>query len=154
MVSTASLLGTRHLWEVAENKPASSRVVSLGKALNGVPSPFIWKTGGSDISEMATPKRVRTSCPKYNDTICFLVNGGDKHGQNNTKKCSRTFEIFSFLAGDSLKDICCCGSHPSSSSGWRYETNGNPSSRRQINPMYPDFVDTLYKGEVCERNIL
>ena len=35
MVSTASLLGARHLGEVVENKPASSLVVSLGKALNG-----------------------------------------------------------------------------------------------------------------------
>ena len=33
MVSTASLLGARHLWEVVENNPASSLVVSLGKAL-------------------------------------------------------------------------------------------------------------------------
>ena len=35
MVSIASLLGARHLWEVVENKPASSLVVSLCKALNG-----------------------------------------------------------------------------------------------------------------------
>ena len=35
MVSAASLLGARHLWEVVENKPASSLLVSLGKALNG-----------------------------------------------------------------------------------------------------------------------
>ena len=35
MVSIASLLGARHLWEVVENKPASSLVVSLGKAHNG-----------------------------------------------------------------------------------------------------------------------
>ena len=32
MVSIASLLGAWHLWEVVENKPASSFVVSLGKA--------------------------------------------------------------------------------------------------------------------------
>ena len=37
MVSIASLFGARHLWEVVENKPASSLVVSLGKALNGIP---------------------------------------------------------------------------------------------------------------------
>ena len=36
-VSMASLLAARHLWEVVENKPASSLVVSLGKALNGTP---------------------------------------------------------------------------------------------------------------------
>ena len=37
MVFTASLLGARHLGEVVENKPASLLVVSLGKALNGMP---------------------------------------------------------------------------------------------------------------------
>ena len=37
MVSIAFLLGARHLWEVVENKPASSFVVSLGKALIGTP---------------------------------------------------------------------------------------------------------------------
>ena len=40
MVSIASLLGTRHLEDVMENKPASSLVVSLGKALNGTPPSF------------------------------------------------------------------------------------------------------------------
>ena len=40
MVSIASLLGARHLVEVVENKPASSLVVSLGKALNGTPPPL------------------------------------------------------------------------------------------------------------------
>ena len=33
MASAASLLGARHLGKVVENKPASSLVVSLGKAL-------------------------------------------------------------------------------------------------------------------------
>ena len=41
MVSTASLLGARHLKEVVENKPASSLVVSLGKALNGTPRLYV-----------------------------------------------------------------------------------------------------------------
>ena len=41
MVSTASLLGARHLWEVVENKPASSLVVSLGKALNRTPHLYV-----------------------------------------------------------------------------------------------------------------
>ena len=41
MVSIASLLGVRHLWEVMENKPASSLVVSLGKALNGTPHIYV-----------------------------------------------------------------------------------------------------------------
>ena len=54
MGSIASLLGARHLWEVVENKPASSLVVF-----------FMWKTGDP---EMATPKRVRTYRPKHRDT--------------------------------------------------------------------------------------
>ena len=41
MVSIVSLLGARHLWEVVENKPASSLVVSLGKALNGTPHLYV-----------------------------------------------------------------------------------------------------------------
>ena len=72
MVSIASLLDARHLGEIVENKPASSLVVSLGKALNGTPH-LMWKTG--DL-EMATPKRVRTYRPKHSDRIRFLVNGG------------------------------------------------------------------------------
>ena len=41
MVSIASLLGARHLWEVVENKPASSLVVFLDKALNGTPHLYV-----------------------------------------------------------------------------------------------------------------
>ena len=41
MASTASLLDARHLGEVVENKPASSLVVSLGKALNGTPHLYV-----------------------------------------------------------------------------------------------------------------
>ena len=41
LVFTASLLGARHLGEVVENKPASSLVVSLGKALNGTPHLYV-----------------------------------------------------------------------------------------------------------------
>ena len=63
MVSFASLFGARHLWEVVENKPASSLVVSLGKALNGTPT-FMWKTGDP---EMANPKRVWTHRPEHSD---------------------------------------------------------------------------------------
>ena len=40
MLSTASLLGARNLGEVVENKPVSTLVVSLGKALNGAPPPL------------------------------------------------------------------------------------------------------------------
>ena len=76
MVSIASLLGARHLGEVVENKPASSLVVSLGKALNGMPPPLCGRQVAHKTSKKATPKRVRTSRPKYSDTIRFLVNGG------------------------------------------------------------------------------
>ena len=75
MVFTASLRGIWQLKEVVENKPASSLVVSVARHLTGRPI-FMRETGGPDTSEMATPKRVRTSSPKYSNTICFLVNGG------------------------------------------------------------------------------
>ena len=48
----------------------------LGQGTQRVASVFMWKTDGPDTSKMATPKRVRTSRPKYSDTIRFLVNGG------------------------------------------------------------------------------
>ena len=35
------LLDTQHLWEIVVNKPASSLVVSLGKALNGTPHLYV-----------------------------------------------------------------------------------------------------------------
>ena len=41
MASIASLLGAWHLWEVVENKLASSLVVSLCKALNGTPHLYL-----------------------------------------------------------------------------------------------------------------
>ena len=76
MAFTAILLGARHLGDVVENKLASLLVVSLGKALNGMPLPLCGRQVAQDTSEMATPKRVWTYCPKYSDTVCFLVNGG------------------------------------------------------------------------------
>ena len=48
----------------------------LGQGTQRDAPAFMWKTGGPDTSEMATPKRVRTSRPKYSDTIRFLVYGG------------------------------------------------------------------------------
>ena len=72
MVSAAFLLGARHLREVVENNPASLLAVSLGKALNRTPPPL----RGRQMAQMATPKRVRKSRPKYSDTIRFLMNGG------------------------------------------------------------------------------
>ena len=41
MVSTASLLGARHLGDVVENKPESSLVVCLGKTLNETPRLYV-----------------------------------------------------------------------------------------------------------------
>ena len=41
MVFTASLLGAQYLVEVVEIKPASSLIVSLGKALNGTPHLYV-----------------------------------------------------------------------------------------------------------------
>ena len=35
------MLGAPNLWEVVENKPASSLVVSLDKALNGSPHLYV-----------------------------------------------------------------------------------------------------------------
>ena len=43
MVFTASLLGAQHIRDSVENKPASLLVVSLSKALNGMPV-FMWQT--------------------------------------------------------------------------------------------------------------
>ena len=48
----------------------------LGQGTQRDASTFMWKTGGSDTLEIATPKRVRTYRPKHSDTIGFLVNGG------------------------------------------------------------------------------
>jgi len=39
---TASLLDVQHLKGISEDRPASSLVVSLGKALNGIASTFEW----------------------------------------------------------------------------------------------------------------
>ena len=55
---------------------ASSLVVSLDKALNGTPPPLCGRQVVQTPQKMTTPKRVRTSRPKYSDTIRFLVNGG------------------------------------------------------------------------------
>ena len=74
MVTVAFLLGARNLRDVAENKSASSLVVSLGSKRDA--PTFMWKTGGPDASEIATPKRGRTSHLKDSNTIRFFLNGG------------------------------------------------------------------------------
>ena len=75
MVPTDSLLDVWHLGQIVENKPASSLVVSLGKALNRKSHLYV-EEGGPDTSEMGTSKQVQISHPKYSDTICFLMNEG------------------------------------------------------------------------------
>ena len=76
MVSTASLLGARHLGEVAENKPANLFVVFLGKALNGT-SPVLcgrqvvqfslrieswWQEGHPTVKQMPCYKNADICC--------------------------------------------------------------------------------------------
>ena len=75
MASAASLLGARYLWEVVENKPASSLVVSLGKALNGTHHLYVEDRWPINL-EKGNSQASATSRPKYSDTIRFLVNGG------------------------------------------------------------------------------
>ena len=58
MVSIASLLGARHLWEVVENKRASSLVVSLGKALNGMPPPLC----GRQVAHKPRKRQLPSEC--------------------------------------------------------------------------------------------
>ena len=52
------LLGARHLWEVVENKPASSLVVSLGKALNGTPPPLC----GRQVAHKPRKRQLPSEC--------------------------------------------------------------------------------------------
>ena len=60
MVSIALLLGARHLWEVVENKRASSLVVSLGKTLNGTPHLYVedrWPGNGNSQASADSPSK-------------------------------------------------------------------------------------------------
>ena len=69
MVSTASLLGARHLWEVVENKPASSLVVFLGKALIGMPPPLCGRQVAQTPQKWQLPSEC--GCPVQNIAIQF-----------------------------------------------------------------------------------
>ena len=71
MVSVGSLLGGRHLEEVVENKPANSLVVSLGKALNGMPPPLCVRQMAQTHRKWQLPKRVRTSRPNIAVQFAF-----------------------------------------------------------------------------------
>ena len=75
MLSIAFLLGARHLWEVVENKPESSPVVSLDKALNETPD-FYEKDRWPRHLENGNFKTSANIPFKHSDTIHFLVNGG------------------------------------------------------------------------------
>ena len=75
VVFTASLLGAWHLWKVVDNKPTSSLVVSLGKALNGTPPPLCgrqvaqvsirkegsWQKGYPTVKQMPCNKNAKIS---------------------------------------------------------------------------------------------
>ena len=71
MVSVASQLGAWHLWEVVENKLASLLVGPWARHLTGNLT-FMWKTGGPDSSEIATPKQERAYRPKHSVGNKFL----------------------------------------------------------------------------------
>ena len=74
MVSTASLLGARHVEGVVENKPASSLVVFLGKALNGTPPPLCGRQV-AQTPQMARRRQWQTttvSCQENFISIRFM----------------------------------------------------------------------------------
>ena len=64
ILSIASLLGARNLWEVVENKPGVRLLCPWARHITGR-STFMWKTGDPEIT---APKRVRTYHPKRSDT--------------------------------------------------------------------------------------
>ena len=85
MVSAASLLGARHLRKVVENKPASLLVVSLGKALNGMPPSLC----GRQMVQTPRKWQLPSKCGRLvqNIAIQFAFSRmEDKDGQYNTKK--------------------------------------------------------------------
>ena len=62
------LLGARHLKEVVENKPASSLVVSVSEALNGMPPPLCGRQVARRIANdnsQASPE-VQSKIKRYN----------------------------------------------------------------------------------------
>ena len=84
MVSTAYLLGAWNSGEVVENKPASSLVVPLGKALNGTPPPLC----GRQVAQTTRKWQLPSECgrPVQNIAIQFAFSWmEDKYEQYNTK---------------------------------------------------------------------
>ena len=97
MVSIASLLGARHLWEVVENKPASSLVVSLGKALNGMPAPLC----GRQVAHKPRKRQLPSECglPVQSIAIQFAFSWmEDKNGKTNNQTERATHHISAQLA--------------------------------------------------------
>ena len=67
MISTASLLGARHLGEVVENKPANSLLVSLGKALNGT----LLSLCGRQVAQTALKWKLPNECGRSVQNIAI-----------------------------------------------------------------------------------
>ena len=80
MVSTASLLGARHFGGVVENKPASSLVVTLDKALNGTPLSLCKRQVGQTSQKWQLPSECGR--PVQNIAIRFAFSLiEDKYGK-------------------------------------------------------------------------
>ena len=71
LISTASLLGARHLSKVVENKPASSLVVSLDKALNGMPPPLCERKVAQTPRKWQLPSECRRPVQKTVTQFAF-----------------------------------------------------------------------------------
>ena len=73
MVFTASLLDAQQNKNSAENKPASLLVVSLGKALNGMPPSLFGRqlVGLSSLTVMVTPVLLKTCEPSMSANVVY-----------------------------------------------------------------------------------
>ena len=76
MVFTVSLLGAQHLVEVVENKPASSLVVTLDKALNGTPQPLC----GRQVAQTSRKWQLLSECGHPVQNLAFLIFSAAKQG--------------------------------------------------------------------------
>ena len=65
----SSLLGALHLGEVVENKPSSSLVVSLGKALNGTPPPLC----GRQVAQTYRKWQLPSECGRFVQNIAMQL---------------------------------------------------------------------------------
>ena len=98
MVSIASLLGAQHLWEVVENKPATSLlVVSLGKALNGTPHLHVEDRWPRYLGISNSPSSADLPCKMYR------YNSLSREWRINMAKKSH---IFALVAGAFYKRSC------------------------------------------------